>query len=218
MKKTIIAIIGTSLLAGVAGADTAVYTQTFDNATSGNVLLSTVDWNANYTTSGTSYTVLDGNGPFVSNGDFLFANKRDMPWLAWTDDASFGSISDITTMSMSLNNTNSTTENLQFALQVDGNWYVSQSVFNGNGNVVVSLDVQAASWSSLTFTADTSLAVGATATLPVSGTLQAVGVYDNDQSLQVRVDNFTVSVPEPSAAGVLLGLGALVTVAARRRV
>ncbi|MGZ0654765.1 sialidase family protein [Coraliomargarita sp. W4R53] len=194
MKRVILALIGTSLLAGVAGAD-VIYEQTFDNPSGVNAPLNDVNWNVNVGANGTSVGVdsLKSNGPFLSQGSFLYANNQWQNWLAWTDDASFGSINEMTSISMSLNNEAGPSRTLRFALQVDGNWYVSQSVFSGDGNVVVDLDVQTALWNSLDFTPESALVMGVVANLPESGMVQAVGVYNNQQFNKIRIVNFTVN-------------------------
>ncbi|MGZ0654769.1 hypothetical protein ACWPKO_15880 [Coraliomargarita sp. W4R53] len=215
MKKTILVMIGSSLLAGVARAD-VIYKEAFNNSSGADASLDVVDWNVNVSASGTSIAKTPA-GPFLSLNSSVFSSNDNSRWLVWTDEASFGSISNITSLSMDLQNNDGTTEDLQFALKIDGNWYVSQSVLNGRLWENVSLDVQSGLWNSLDFVADSSLVEGAVANLPESGTLQAVGVYNNLQSDRVRIDNFTIqAIPEPSAAGMLLGLGAVVTVVARR--
>ncbi|MGZ0654764.1 sialidase family protein [Coraliomargarita sp. W4R72] len=186
-------MIGISALASVAGAD-VIYEQTFDNPSGVNAPLNHVNWNVHVNANGMSVGVgsFQPNGPFLSQGSFLYANNRSENWLAWTNDASFGAISEATSISMSLNNEAELSRTLRFALQVDGNWYVSQSGYSGAGNLVVYLDVQAELWNSLDFTPGSSLAMGGVANLPSVGMLQAVGVYNDQQFNKVRIDNFTV--------------------------
>ncbi|MGZ0654766.1 sialidase family protein [Coraliomargarita sp. W4R53] len=192
MKTEIIALLATSLLTSVSVAD-VIYRQTFDSPSGINVSLSEVGWNVNVadgaSLEGTSF---QPKGPLLSGGSFLYAYNQGENSLVWTGDASFGPISSITSISMSLFNELAEGEDLQFVLQVDGNWYVSQGVFNGSGFAIRDLDVKNASWNHLEFIAEESLAVGALANLPESGTLQAVGVYNNKLSGKVRIDDFTV--------------------------
>ncbi|MGZ0654768.1 hypothetical protein ACWPKO_15885 [Coraliomargarita sp. W4R53] len=138
VEKTIIVFVGSVLYVGAAVAD-VIYEQDFDNPSGANAPLNEVDWNVNLNASGAS-VVQPSSGPFLSLSSCAFSSNNEERWGIWTDDASFGSISDITSINMSLHNENAVTEDLQFALKVDGDWYVSQSVFNGNVWASVRLD------------------------------------------------------------------------------
>lgn len=184
-----------------------IYQQTFDNPL-GNQPLTNVNWNANVGTNAVVLTIGNGStGPILSSGDFIYSVVAGN-WLAWTDDGSFGSFGSLTTVSVSLSNA-ATNENIRIALKVDGSWYVSQEVLNNttaNTKEVVDLNVQSASWNSLTFVSGSTLAEGG-AVGSLSGAVEAVGVYDDSiggTDYKVRVDDFTVDAiptPDPSAYG-----------------
>jgi hypothetical protein len=130
---------------------------------------------------------------------------------------------------------NAATANYRFAIQVAGDWYVSEQVFQADGNSVwttVSLDIQAANWLggitgpgflNLDFVANppTVLTI---ADLFDSALLNTVGIYiDTGDAIGqndswARVDNVVLTaVPEPAAYAALLAGAALALVLLRRR-
>jgi len=197
-RRTLNLLIGSLLIFVTASDAEVLYQQTFDNPL-GDQPLGNVNWNANIGPSGTTYLSANGGAaPILSSGDFLYTDVAG-EWLAWTDDASFGSFSSITNISMSLANS-TIDENNQIAIKVDGFWYVSQEVFNSaaaDAKITVNLDVQAAAWNNLDFVPGATLVVGGAAGV-LAGTVQAVGVYDFGSDNKTRMDNFTVGgVPSP---------------------
>jgi hypothetical protein len=152
--------------------------------------------------------------PIISGGDYIFYNLSSTssdPVFTWTDKASvsaIGAISGVTNIILTLRN-QSPAEDLKVALQVGGSWYVSQDVFNttaANANTVVDLAVQSGSWNSLSFISGTTLSEGGAVSLPLSGTVDALGVFDasDTATMRVRVVDFTVeSIPEPATLGLL---------------
>jgi hypothetical protein len=175
-------------------------------------------WHAYYTASAvsTDETTTDYNvGPIISgstgatgtSGFFFYDNDNfgGKPVLILTDKVtSFGDIDSVTNISFSLKN-NSSSENLKVAIKIDDNWYVSQDVFNSSSSSVwaeQNLAVQAASWNSLILVAESSLIEGGAVSLPLSGTVTSVGLFDASGTSStyspVRMDTFIVEgvVPE----------------------
>ena len=167
------------------------------------VALSTVDWHANVGSTATGYDdsrVFTSN-PIASMADFLFCrlSHSGVPWLGWTDKASIADIGDIgsvTNITVDLKN-NSASENLKIALKVNNEWYVSQEVLNNPDTLqfyTVRIAVQSVSWNRLVFVSGSTLAEGGSVSLPSSGNVQAIGIFDaSSTSDSVRVDNFTVA-------------------------
>ncbi len=175
-------------------------------------------WHAYYAASAvlSDETTTDYNvGPIISgstgstgtSGFFFYDNDNfgGKPVLMFTDrQASFGDIDSVTNISFSLKN-NSASENLKVAIKIDDNWYVSQDVFNSSSSTVwadQNLAVQTASWNSLTMVAGSSLAEGGPVSLPLSGTVTSVGLFDASGTSStyspVRMDTFIVEgvIPE----------------------
>jgi hypothetical protein len=196
--------------------------------------ISAVGWHSNLGSTGiaANETLLDGsNSPLVvaTSGGFLFHKPAGIyigtPILNWTDEFAFGAINTITNMSASIIN-NITTEDLKFAIKVDGAWYVSQTAYNspvggggGASRTNITINVQSALWNSLILNPGTTLAEGGAASLPLSGAVQAVGIFDASASgSQVRYENFNVSaIPEPATLG-LLGVSSLGLLLFRRHI
>lgn len=215
-----------------------IYTETFDNTTAGNQSFQTagVNWSVHRTSSATAYDLSNNSittSPVISNGasvsgavnGFLFQSNQagniNAPHIWWTNETTFGDISLLDSLTVDLRN-GSTNEDLRFALQVGSSWYVSQSVFNNSvvdvATLNLSLDVENASYFSLNFTPGVTLSMGTAASLPLSGTVTAVGLFTGSRdNTNIRIDNFRVSaIPEPSTA--LLGsLGVLALLRRRRR-
>lgn len=217
-KLIIGTMVGSLLLSTAASYADVVYLEKFDNP-GGDAAISTVGWFCNKTAVGTAY---DGSsyssGLIASSGDFMFCRDHgvgtlaNQPILGWTDEVVFGGIGIVTNVSFSLQN-ESTTENIKLALKVDGSWYTSQSVFNNAVSQqmsVFNIDVHSIAWNGLDFVSGSSLVEGGAVTLPVSGALQAVGIFDASVtpgifgSYSIRVDNFMVeAIPEPATLGLM---------------
>lgn len=218
-----------------AGAD-LIFHEDFDSLGE-NSTLTLVEWHANYGASATGVNESNtdfNNGPIVSgsNGSdgkttgfyfYDFDGFGGQPVLHWTEkQASFGTIDNLTTVSFFLNN-QSTSADFKVALKVESDWFVSQDVFNATGGwAEQSLDVQTASWNSLTFISGSSLSEGGAASLPLSGTVTAVGIFDasgtSGYSGRSRIDSYVVNgvIPEPATLG-LFGLSAVGLMLLRRQ-
>jgi hypothetical protein len=198
MKKTIAALIGILLAAGLTRAN-IVFLETFPNPDEDSPLTN-INWNASVSINGTVYTGGTGlEGPILSSQDYIYISGGSAavvgkPWLAWTDAVAIGPFSSIDYIIMDLKNSR-TTENLKIALKVNGSWYVSQDVFNSPDDsafvTVGLLYVQGAKWNELDFTAGSTLVEGGSAGAP-SGTVQAIGVFDASALSIARIDNLTV--------------------------
>jgi hypothetical protein len=231
MKTKSLIIAAASLMAAsFANAQGIIFAETFTNGTGNNQPLSMIDWKANI---GANATVKDDSdvgqdNPILSSGNFLFTRPDPAygDWFAWTEKASVADIGDIglvTNVSMSLRNSSTTDISVQIAFKVSDAWYVSQKIFDDNAGsfTPANLDVKTSTWNSLTFVSGTSLAEGAATTLPISGTVQAVGVFSSDTGLRetVRFDDFTITaIPEPATAALVFGaLAGLMLLRRRRR-
>lgn len=115
------------------------------------------------------------------------------------------------------------------AIKVDGSWYVSDGVAiigaaGWAGAELWTVDADTTSWYVLNFTPGSELGIGATATLPSTGTAQGFGFYAGDAVNaynRVRADNFMVSgdaIPEPATLGLFAGSFGLVLFLRRRRI
>ena len=204
------AIIGSLLLSMSASQAMLVYSNSFENPLVGaDTNLAYLGWHSN---TGATATVMDtnklgGNGPILSSGDLVFTRPGTTgnPWLAWSENAAvsaIGGIQYITNISMSVNN-GSATEDLKFAIKVGGSWYVSQTVFNSPSEAFVKISVAmpSLSWNSLNFVSGTTLAEGGAASLPLTGAVQAIGVFDasTTNTKGARFDNILIqAIPEPT--------------------
>lgn len=178
--------------------------------------LANINWNANVGSSGTAFTGSTwSQGPILSSGDFIFfrpaTGSGGPSFLVWTEEpdvSAIGSIANVTDVNMVLRN-GSAAENIKVAIRVGSAWYVSQDVLNSptESSTAVSLDVKSSGWNSLNFVAGTTLAEGGSVTLPSSGTVTAVGIFDasTNEGLAIRISDYTVeTVPEPAAFGMFL--------------
>jgi len=164
--------------------------------------LSVIGWHANIGTEGVAADENNVDGfisPIAAAGGYIFyqlpITYTNAPILNWTDKAMFGSVANVTNMSATLRNLDPS-ENIKFSIKVDGVWYVSQMTFNNplpDTGFVVSLDVHASLWNSLSLDPGTTMIEGAAVTLPSAGTVQGVGLFDtSDNNQRVRIDHFTV--------------------------
>ncbi len=179
--------------------DTRVFLENFSNPVA-DAPLSNIGWHANIGAEGTSVDTNSNGlaGPILSGGDYIFyrVDASGIPVLSWTDNTaveSIWSINYIANISVKLRNDNAS-ENLKIALKVNDAWYVSQAVLNGTENNEVGMDVQSVAWNHLDFVPGSRLVEGGEVALPASGTVQAVGVFDESTtaSKAVRIDNYTV--------------------------
>jgi hypothetical protein len=200
------ALLSTALLVASSALGNLFYEESFniaDLSPTNDLALGSVNWKANYSTNGTAFPGNGGNNtylqePVVSASNYAIYDLRnaydpDPSVLLWTDAAStYGEIGSIATISVSFNNS-STSADLRAVLQVNGNWYVSDETLNGQGWAVSTIQIHNASWKSLSFTSGSSLVVGAATTLPSSGTVTAVGLYDEVADSRTRIADFQVS-------------------------
>ncbi|MCF7818229.1 MAG: hypothetical protein K9M54_10140 [Kiritimatiellales bacterium] len=195
------------IMASAMCSASVIYSESF--AVTTNSGIAAVGWHSNLGSIGTAANEnnLDGFvSPVIVAGSsgYLFynlpTNYTGTPVLNWTDEGSFGPIGKIISMHATLVN-NSITEDLKFAIKVDGAWYVSLTVYNspvpgGGGASVtnVAIDVQSVLWNSLVLDPGTTLAEGGAASLPLFGTVQAVGIFDtSDSNNRVRYYDFVVN-------------------------
>ncbi|MCF7817319.1 MAG: hypothetical protein K9M54_05495 [Kiritimatiellales bacterium] len=178
---------------------TNVFHETFDNPGATDAGIASVGWHANSGSTGTALSESNtslANGPVVSGGDYLiYGLTTPANLLTWTETTGIGSISDVLKISVSVRNDQPTAD-LKVAIQVDGAWFVTQDVANSptvSNWVPVNFAVQDIAWNALSFVSGSTLVEGGSASLPSSGTVNAVGVYDAVSS-KVRFDDFKVYV------------------------
>jgi hypothetical protein len=177
------------------------FLETFDNS-GGDTNLSSIGWYGNKTVAGTAYDgKAFGDGLILSSQDYLFTRVAPAldgePLLGWTDKATFGAINKVDSVGFSLRNKN-IAEDVKVAFKVDGNWYVSREVFNSavtEVQITTNIPLASLTWNSLDFVSGSSLVEGGPASLPLSGNVQAVGIFDASTTTanSLRVDNYTVT-------------------------
>lgn len=209
------------------------YQESFDNATSGNLALSSAGWLAHETHNGVLVTHSNAG---ISNGlgdplaghakgfafSFSYAGYAPnlMRTLFWTTEVGPLGLTcrDIASVSWKQGNQYSADPG-RFAVRIGSTWYVSPAVQQAE-NVPSSGDFKstaswvsivwgAGEWRGLNFTGTPSasstsgLSLGSVLSLPSTGDLTAVGVFFNDPSGTRRFDSFTV-VPKPRSTLLLL--------------
>ncbi|MDQ8209075.1 hypothetical protein QEH52_16235 [Coraliomargarita sp. SDUM461003] len=223
-----VSLVGLLALAIPAYAQSVIYTEDFGDPRSSIQSLNAVDWDAregggtptNYNSSNTN----TNNGPVVgvSSDDnaYLFHNDPGNGYakLWWATDFTATDYSDLTEITFALRN-NSASENIQVAIESDGNWYVSDSLYNGTGSgstfsAPLNLDFTSAAWDSLDFG---TMAASVGAADPSTGTVSKIGFYTAAISDNVRIDSISVSaIPEPAQGSLLIGIAALICGLGRR--
>ncbi len=246
MKKSIMYVIAASLyltLATVTPAYAAVivYAETYqsaattgdktasffgwthlvgDNAT--DVSATNLSWGANsfsdpVTAVNANITGTDSN---YSLFGFRLANQNQSAFLVYTNEYSPGSSRALESMSMQSWQRNAATSTVRFAIQVESNWYASESTFTTNAAihtqaspVTHTLNFASQNWYPITADIGTSLSIavsGIAQQLPV-GTVNAFGFYGEKGSAKHgtipdwRMDNFIVAVPEPQTLALFFG-------------
>lgn len=210
-----------------AFGDDVVYTENFDVSNSSAAPIGNYGYNLNYgstatvfnNTSNVGYSSAAGIGGDGTTKGYFSASASSAPglgtnFLLSTNTGSFGTIDTLSNVTFQLYDT-SHTENIQFALEIGSNWYVSTTLFNNTAwTAPETVTTTATTWDSLSFTSGSTLVLGSLTTLPTTGTITGIGFYDADETNAIRIDTISVNVnavPEPSTwmmvvAG-LFGLG-----------
>jgi len=216
----LISIVVGVLISGICQAE-LIYNETFDNATSDAHPMDGVGWRANHGPTAVAYNSSSVNNltdPVIAKTEYLYVAGGVVPsgeaMIAWTDVQSFGSIANLTNISFRLSG-NSTEQAIRLAVQVGSDWFASDDVYSpatastasSTTFSAFSVDVQSVSWRTLDFTSGYVLGdpVSVT-TLPISGTVNAIGFYTSEQLERFRFDDVSVyaTVPEPGSIGLLL--------------
>lgn len=186
--------------------------------------LNTIGWSANYGVTATVHNVSSNNAsvsPILSWVNFMFNNASSSAGTSsfvWIDGLSAGSATQFDSVRFTLQN-ESTAENIKIALQIGGAWYVTNTSYNNNVANITSATISTAgsSWNFLDFTYGVEMGIGSATSLPITGSITGVGIYDESRAARIRFDNLEIhTIPEPSAF-VLLGAGAGLALLRRRR-
>jgi hypothetical protein len=120
----------------------------------------------------------------------------------------------------------------QVAIQVNGNWFISSTLFTtpalsggafaANTAIKETLTFAGSTWKALSYTTGaTPFSISGTAVALPTGDVTAFGLFvDTANSGNIRFDTYEImasSIPEPSSYAMILGLTVLGTVACRRR-
>ena len=190
-----------------------VYTNGFLNTNAFDTALSNVNWKANVGATAVAYgTNTSGSAPFLSVNDQIFWNPGVVtPVLIWTEaiaTTNIVSIGNVTNFQFTLG-TQNTNEAVKIAIKVNNAWYVSRTVFNGNGDNALTqtnkLAVQSAAWNTLNFISGSVLSEG-TATNMGSGRVQAIGLFDASSTIgnRLRIDNVIVEASPEARLGLYI--------------
>lgn len=222
-----ISLAGLLALALPASAESIIYTEDFNDPETAIKNLDSVNWAARGGSTPADWNAANtntNNGPVVgvSSDDNAYLFQHDSADsnanLWWATDFTSTAYGDLTEMTFALRN-NSATENIRVAIESGGNWFVSDSLYNGTGSgqifsAPVSLDFTTADWDSLDF--NTMAATVGTAN-PSAGSVTKIGFYSASISDNVRIDSISVSaIPEPAHISLLLGSVALLCGSRRR--
>ncbi len=220
-----ISLAGLLALALPASAESIIFTEDFNDPQAAIQNLDSVNWDArgggtpaDWNTASTSNVPVVGrssnNNGYLFHDDSVDTNAN----LWWATDFTSTDYGDLTEMTFALRN-NSATENIRVAIESGGNWFVSDSLYNGtSGNDIfptpVSLDFTTADWDSLDF--NTMVATVGAAD-PSASSVTKIGFYSASISDNVRIDSISVSaIPEPAHISLLLGSVALLCGSRRR--
>ena len=179
-----------------------MYEENFTNDGTADVPIRQIGWHANYGAAGKAIAESNSGlskGPVLSWVDYIVydlhaATFGSEPLLIWTDKASFGSIDKISSFSVSLKNDEETAD-LKVAINVEDAWYVTQDVLNAGVSKWTdhTLDVHSVSWNRLSFVPGSELAEGGGISLPASGTITAIGIFDaSETSVKTRIDHIII--------------------------
>jgi len=225
----------------------ALYTETFDNATTGNLKTSDLSWSVYAGSTATNLSsVNDAGSPAttdyagISPTDFIFVNN------AITANQTFAlvrtlpsslTISSGNTFSWQMGN-GSKTATAQLMIQVGGSWYVSTSVKQNSNNYGVgsdfitavnasssdvsfslAFDPSVSAWKSVDLTAGSTLAIGSAIATPFNSsiTITGVGFYMVDSGTGQSMRIDTLQIVPEPNALALVGLGGILLVFGARR-
>ena len=208
IKKISLCAAGGLFVSAMTSYAAVVFSEKFDNSTGTDAALSTIGWKANLDSTavvaGTSAVATAT--PVVSVNNHMFflppgATPAGRPVLIWTDKRrveKIGKLSSVTNFHFVLG-TQNTSEAVKVAVKVNDAWYVSRTVFNGNGDNALTqtndFAVQGAAWNSLNFVSGSVLEEAGEAVLPMSEPVQAVGFFDASRTSanRLRIDTLEIS-------------------------
>jgi hypothetical protein len=208
--------------AGVSGSNVSI--NTFNSTTSGanwNTAWGSTALSTNGTTSGSGIRLADST---VAPAHFLafVGESSDRIGFAWTTDVSID-VDDVASLSVRLNN-KLTDDRVRFAVQINGQWYVTDAsfgidpagiAFNNWSNaqpIDWTWDSSANAWRLLNLVEGSGMSLGSLSSLDRNGTIEAFGLFGEVAANGlIRADDLRITeVPEPTtiallAAAMLMG-------------
>lgn len=176
------------------------------------------------------------DAPANTYGFVVFDGAGGSPKFLWTTGQSISSTTPNLTFSWLQGNGGDGSSPVRLAIEMEGQWYASSTAFTTPGQTLANFasltsttaveqslvfSETASNWHLIDFVAGTSMALGATASHDLSGTITGFGFFTEAVSTtnNIRIADFNVTaVPEPStyALGVI-GLAVLALVARGQR-